>query len=93
MYKYEIELSELEYLAMQYVCMDINEWVQNAVHDRARIAIEQVINDAIKEFLDRGESIPGSKEEIIQLAYDREYLRPLSVITQEELANNTPVIT
>lgn len=93
MYEYNVELSELEYLAMQYVCMDINEWIQNSVHDRARMAIEQVINDAIKEFLDKGESMPGSKEEIIQLAYHRGYLRPLSAVTQEELANNTPVLT
>nr|BAR35711.1 hypothetical protein [uncultured Mediterranean phage uvMED] len=43
MAKYEIELTNTEDKAMQYVCADIQKWIALTVKDRARIAKDEII--------------------------------------------------
>jgi len=38
--KYTIELSDVEQRAFEYISTDVDFWIQNAVHERARLAIE-----------------------------------------------------
>ena len=40
---YTVNLSESEDKAMQYVANGVQTWVDNAVHERARIAAEEII--------------------------------------------------
>ncbi len=61
---YTIELSDVEQKAFEYVATDVEFWIQNAVHERARLAIEEMVQDHIKEKLAKGESISGTREEI-----------------------------
>lgn len=46
---YTILLSEEEEKAFLHIVLDINEWIQNAVHERARIAIDEVCKKAFEE--------------------------------------------
>jgi len=41
--KYEIELTDTEDKAMQYVCADIQKWIELTVKDRSRIAKDEII--------------------------------------------------
>lgn len=66
---YNIELTETEDLAMQYTALDVNDWIQNAVHERARIAIEEIVKIAVEKFLEAGQTIPGSREQIVAAAF------------------------
>lgn len=66
---YNIELSETEDLAMQYAALDVDDWIQNAAHERARIAIDEIVKIAVEKFLEAGQSIPGSKDEIVAAAF------------------------
>ena len=43
MAKYEIELTDTEDKAMQYVCADIQKWAELTIKDRARIAKDEII--------------------------------------------------
>lgn len=61
---YTVTLSDLEQKGMEYVSTDVDFWIQNAVHERARLAVEEMTADAIREKLDAGLSIQGTKEEI-----------------------------
>lgn len=61
---YTIELTDVEQKAMEYISTDVDFWIQNAVHERARLAIEELVNDDIKEKLSAGKSVKGSREEI-----------------------------
>jgi hypothetical protein len=61
---YTITLSDVEQKAFEYVATDVEFWIQNAVHERARLAIEEMVQDHIKEKLAKGESISGTREEI-----------------------------
>ena len=40
---YTITLTDTEKMAMEYVAKDVDEWITNAATNRARIAIEQII--------------------------------------------------
>jgi hypothetical protein len=66
---YSIELTETEKKAMEYIAYDVQDWIDNAVKERARIATEEIIKIAVGKFLENGQSIPGSKEEIVSAAY------------------------
>ena len=40
---YTITLSDTEKAAMEYIAADVDEWITNAAINRARIAIEEII--------------------------------------------------
>jgi len=62
---YTIEYTETENLAMQYAALSVDDWIQNAAHHRAYVAIEEIVQIAVQKYLAAGQSIPGSKEEIV----------------------------
>ena len=40
---YTITLTDTEKTAMEYIAFDVDEWITNAATNRARIAIEEII--------------------------------------------------
>jgi len=40
---YTITLTDTEKTAMEYIAVDVDEWITNAAKNRARIAIEEII--------------------------------------------------
>jgi hypothetical protein len=62
---YTITLSDVEQKAMEYVATDVDFWIQNAVHERARLAIEEMVQTHISAKLAAGEAISGTREEIV----------------------------
>jgi len=61
---YTITLDDCEQKGMEYVAVDIDFWIQNAVHERARLAVDELVNDTIKDSLSKGGSVSGTREEI-----------------------------
>jgi len=68
MAQYTITLSDAEDKALGVVAVSQNDWIQNAVHERCRLAIEEIVNAEVQRKLAAGESITGSKEEIVMAA-------------------------
>ncbi len=62
---YTITLSDAEDKALSVVALDQNEWIQNAVHERCRIAIEEIVNSEVQRKLANGETITGTKDDIV----------------------------
>ena len=62
---YTIKLTDVEQKAMEYISTDVDFWIQNAVHERARLAIEELVSDHINKRMAAGKSISGTKEEIV----------------------------
>ena len=65
---YTITLSDAEDKALGVVAFSQDDWIQNAVHERCRIAIEEIVADEVQRKLAAGESITGSKEDIVMAA-------------------------
>ncbi len=65
---YTITLSDAENKALGVVALSQQDWIDNAVHERARIAIDEIVNAEVQRKLAAGESISGSKEDIVNAA-------------------------
>ena len=64
-YTYTVVLSEAEKKALEFVALTADGWIQNAIHERCRLAMEEIISQEITAKLSAGEPIAGSKEEIV----------------------------
>ena len=62
---YTVELTDVEKKALEWVAITADFWIQTAVHERCRIAIEEMVQEDIKAKLDAGLPISGTKEEMV----------------------------
>jgi len=65
---YTITLSDAEDKALGFVAVSQDDWIQNVVHNRCRIAIEEIVAAEVQRKLDLNETISGSKEDIVNAA-------------------------
>ena len=67
---YTVGITTGEYKALQYVMIDQNDWVNNALKNRARIAIEAIQNQYTTYKINKGEAITAiGHTAIIEAAY------------------------
>lgn len=71
MANYTVTLTTAEDLALSHVAASQQGWIDNVVHERARIAINDIVNLAVQRYLNENISIPATREEIVQDAFDR----------------------
>lgn len=62
---YTITLSDAEDKALHAVALSAQDWIDNAVHERCRIAIDEIVNAEVQRKLQAGEPITGSKDDIV----------------------------
>ena len=65
---YTITLTDAENKALNVVALSAQDWIDNAVHERCRIAIDEIVNAEVQRKLAANESITGSKEDIVMAA-------------------------
>ena len=53
--QYTVTLSDAENKALGYVAFSQQDWIDNAVHERCRIAIEEIVNAEVQRKLARSE--------------------------------------
>lgn len=68
MAQYTITLTDAEDKAIHVVAVSAQEWIDNAVHERCRIAIDEIVAAEVKKKLDAGETIAGSRDDIVMAA-------------------------
>ena len=67
---YTITLSEAENKALSYATLAQQDWIDNAVHERCRVAIDEIVQLAVTHFLAVGEPIPATREAIVERAFE-----------------------
>lgn len=65
MANYTVTLSDAEDKALGYVAYSQQEWINNAIHERCRHAIEEIVKFEMERMFEAGEQIPSSKDEIV----------------------------
>jgi hypothetical protein len=62
-----ITLTEAEAKALAYVALSPQEWAENAVHERARIAIEEIFQIEVQRMLadPNTTEIPADREAVV----------------------------
>ena len=75
MHKYTITLNETEKLALEYATFCPQDWIDNLVHDRCRIAIDEIFQIGIQKCVESQIQIPLDKEDMVQLAYENGWVK------------------
>ena len=65
-----IELTETEALAISHVSLSPQDWAENAVHNRCRVAIDEIVQIVMTKCLAEGEQIPTTREAIVAHGYE-----------------------
>jgi hypothetical protein len=78
---YTITLTDAEDKALSYVAASQDDWIQNVVHNRCRLAIEDIVAITVQKCLDTNTQIPGSKDAMVELAFEQGWAE--SVVSAE----------
>ena len=72
---YTITLTAAETSALGYAALSQQDWIDNAVHERARIAIEEIVKITVEKCLETSTQIPGSRDEMVTLAFAQGWVK------------------
>lgn len=84
---YTITLTETENAALEYAAFSPDDWIQNAVHERCRIAIDEIVQLTVQKCLETSTPIPNTKEEIVALAFEQEWVKAAADRQEESELN------
>ena len=72
---YTVTLTTAQDQALSYVAASQQDWIDNAVTERARIAIEEIVALTVQKCLDTDTAIPGSKDAMVTLAFEQGWVK------------------
>ena len=84
MIQYTVTLSDAEDKALRVVAISQQAWIDNAVHERCRMAMEEIVATEVQRKLAAGEPILGSKDDIVMAA-------PVQVAAERQAALDTQI--
>ena len=89
MAKIIIELNDTQYKGIEYIAVSPEEWGDNVVTNRARIAIDEIVKIYTERALDEGVQIPATRELIVADAFTRDWVKTAKK-RNEELEKEKP---
>jgi hypothetical protein len=66
-----IELTDAQYKGLEYAALSPQDWIDNAVTNRARISNDEIIKLAMEYYLDNEIQAPTTRDAIIADAFER----------------------
>lgn len=82
-----INITEADYKALTFVANSPEEWAQNVVSERARIATDDIVKLYTENALNTGVQIPTTKDAIINDAFAQGW-----VIAAADIPNEPPIV-
>ena len=81
---YTITFTEAEQKAMEYIAPNIQEWIDNAAHNRARIAIDEICDLYVKTKLENNQPITATnKPDMVLAAYEEGLIKTAAQRNEE----------
>ena len=65
-----ITLTDTQYKGLEYAAASPQDWAENAVTERARIANDEIVQMTVAHCLDNGIQVPTTREAIVAYAFD-----------------------
>jgi len=81
-----IELTETQYKGLEYVALSPEDWAENAVTERARLANDEIVQMTVEHCLDNGIQVPATREDIVAYAFDNQVVKTAAVRQAEHEA-------
>jgi len=86
MANYTITLSEAENKALSYAALTQQEWIDNAIHARCYVAIEEIVTLTVQKCLETNTAIPNSKDAMVDLAFTQGWVKTAAQRNAEDEA-------
>ena len=67
----QIELTDTQFKGLEYAALSPQDWADNALTERARIANDEIVSIYTNRALDEGVQIPATRELIVADAFTR----------------------
>ena len=64
-----IALTDTQMKGLEYAALSPQEWAENAVTERARIANDEIVQFTVQHCLDNGIQVPATREDIVAYAF------------------------
>jgi hypothetical protein len=79
----QIELTDTQFKGLEYAALSPQEWAENAVTERARIANDEIVQLTVQHCLDNGIQVPATREAIVTYAFDNDIVKTVAVQNAE----------
>jgi hypothetical protein len=87
-----ITLTDTQMRGLEYAALSPQEWAENAVTNRARIANDEIVQMYTNRALDEGVQIPATRELIVADAFTRGWVQTAAEVqaaSEAEMAAQT----
>jgi hypothetical protein len=84
--EHTVTLTTAEYMALSYAAVSPEDWIDNAIHYRCSVAIEDIVKICVEKCLASNIQIPGSKDAIVELAFAQGWVKSLADVSAEQAA-------
>lgn len=88
--EYTINLTTAQNLALSHEAVSQQEWIDNVVHNRCRIAIDDIVKIAIEKCFEQNIQVPANKEETVILAFEQGWVKTAAERNTESDKSLTP---
>jgi hypothetical protein len=75
MAQYSLALSDAQDKALSMAATSQQEWITAVVHERCRVAIEEIVAITVQKCLETNTAIPGSKDAMVDLAFEQGWVK------------------
>ena len=67
-----ITLTDTQFKGLEYAALSPQDWAENAVTERCRIANDEIVALTVTHCLDNGIQVPATREAIVAYAFDND---------------------
>ena len=78
-----IELTDTQYKGLEYAALSPQDWAENAITERCRIANDEIVDITVKHCLDNSIQVPATREEVVAYAFDNDIVKTAAVRNAE----------
>ena len=75
----QIELTDTQFKGLEYAALSPQEWAENAVTERVRIANDEIVQLTVQHCLGNGIQVPATRELIVDYAFDNDIVKTAAV--------------
>tara|TARA_R110002167_G_scaffold106207_3_gene272657 strand:+ start:681 stop:947 length:267 start_codon:yes stop_codon:yes gene_type:complete len=83
-----ITLTDTQYKGLEYAALSPQDWADNAVTERCRIANDEIVQLTVQHCLDNGIQVPATREAIVAYAFDNDVVN--TAANRQAEAQETP---
>jgi MinD superfamily P-loop ATPase len=78
MAQYTIELTQTEDMALAYASLSQQDWIDNVVKNRCRIAIDEIVKIAVEQAMETNVQLPTTKDAVVAMAFEQSWVKTIA---------------